>query len=176
MGQVNFGSGTFNNFAGIPNVLEIFGEATPFWVPSTLRDTLDCSENTVECAVKYELYELFDKFFLNVKEATRTFLNKPLSRPSENGICSKWNWIRNSSRRDNVAASFGNIDTRSSLEVFKNLVMVGNLYLWGRKYLNQILLNDIRMYFIQMLRVFGVTAYLQKLIFQFQQEPLLMYL
>lgn len=122
------------------------------------RDTLDYSQNTMECAVQYE--KLFNEFFLNVKEATRT-----LAKQTSFETFGKWDLFEMElnkkflAARENVhAALCDNIDTRSSLEALRDLVTAGNLYLRDRKPPNQVLLNDIGVYITQMLRVFGVIA------------------
>ncbi|KAF2905309.1 hypothetical protein ILUMI_00863 [Ignelater luminosus] len=122
------------------------------------RDTLDYSQNTMECAIQYE--KLFNEFFLTVKDITR-------------GICqdttihtfSKWDKQelelskKFSDAKVNVhIALCDNIDTRSSLEALRELVTASNLYLRDRKQPNAILLRDIATYITNILMVFGTIT------------------
>ncbi|KAK5650865.1 hypothetical protein RI129_001894 [Pyrocoelia pectoralis] len=119
------------------------------------RDTLDYSQNTMECAVQYE--KLFNEFFLNVKDVTRN-----ITQNTSNKTFVKWN-----KRELELSQKFAeckvnvhtalcdNIDTRSSLEALRELVTASNLYLRDCKQPNGILLRDIASYITYILSVFG---------------------
>ncbi|KAL3279547.1 hypothetical protein HHI36_017054 [Cryptolaemus montrouzieri] len=121
------------------------------------RDTLDYSQNTMESALQIE--KLFNEFFLNIKDVTRnidqyktlvssfTKWDKPELELMEIFLKSK----------ENVHISLSdNIDTRSALDVLRELVLASNLYLRDRKPPNCNFLQQIALYITKMLSVFGV--------------------
>ncbi|KAF5287145.1 hypothetical protein FQR65_LT12331 [Abscondita terminalis] len=122
------------------------------------RDTLDYSQNTMECAIQYE--KLFNEFFLNVKDITRS-----ITQNTTNNTFLKWNarelelYQKFSESKVNVhMALCDNIDTRTSLEALRELVTASNLYFRDCKQPNGILLRDIAAYITYVLSVFGTIT------------------
>ncbi|KAJ8931751.1 hypothetical protein NQ314_015283 [Rhamnusium bicolor] len=123
------------------------------------RDTLDYSQNTMECAVQYE--KLFSEFFLNVKAATTNFCRE---KTTFNTFL-KWNLQEKSlndkylQSKENVhLALCDNIDTRSAVDSLRELVTSSNIYLRERKPPNNVLLHDIAVYITKMLTIFGAIS------------------
>lgn len=56
-----------------------------------------------------------------------------------------------------------NIDTRTALDVLRDLVTGANIYLKERKPANQVLLYDLSAYVTKMLEVFGTNAGIAKI-------------
>ncbi|XP_044761847.1 cysteine--tRNA ligase, cytoplasmic [Coccinella septempunctata] len=118
------------------------------------RDTLDYSQNTMESALQIE--KLFNEFFLNVKNEIRN--------ASQSGsFVTKWDdhemrlmELLLKSKEEVHAALCDNIDTRSSLDILRELVLGGNVYLRDKKPPNCELLEDIALYVTRILSVFGV--------------------
>ncbi|KAK9879201.1 hypothetical protein WA026_004049 [Henosepilachna vigintioctopunctata] len=123
------------------------------------RDTLDYSHNTMESALQIE--KLFNEFFLNVKNSIR-------STGEQKTLVSnftKWEkpeldimQVFLKSKDDVHAALCDNIDTRSALEVLRELVLASNLYLRDRKPLNSNLLQDVASYITKIFTVFGIIS------------------
>ncbi|XP_066141458.1 cysteine--tRNA ligase, cytoplasmic [Euwallacea fornicatus] len=135
------------------------------------RDTLDYSQNTMECALQYE--KLFNEFFLNVKDVTRTLGENRTTFET----FTKWsnqelalNKKLLESKEKVHLALCDNIDTRSTLDVLRDLVSTANIYLRERKPPNQILLYDLAAYVTKMLNVFGTTPSIPKIGFNSSLE------
>uniref|UniRef100_V5G3B3 Cysteine--tRNA ligase, cytoplasmic n=1 Tax=Anoplophora glabripennis TaxID=217634 RepID=V5G3B3_ANOGL len=120
------------------------------------RDTLDYSQNTMECALQYE--KIFNEFFLNVKCATNNFCLEKTTFST----FSKWENQEKSLNTKFLQAKDGvhtalcdNIDTRNALDALRELVTSSNVYLRERKPPNKLLLHDIASYITKMLKIFG---------------------
>ncbi|KAH1026375.1 hypothetical protein HUJ05_000049 [Dendroctonus ponderosae] len=127
------------------------------------RDTLDYSQNTMECALQYE--RLFNEFFLNVKDVTRG-----LTQHTTFDTFTKWSDFElalNKKLLDTKEkvhlALCDNIDTRTALDALRDLVSSANVYLKERKPVNQVLLYDLSVYVTKMLAVFGTNAGIAKI-------------
>lgn len=128
------------------------------------RDTLDYSQNTMECAVQNE--KQFNEFFLNVKDVTRGLSQVKTSFDT----FSKWSeWELSLNKKyletkENVhRALCDNIDTKTALDALRDLVGAVNIYLKDRKPPNKVLLYDIGVYITKILSVFGTTYETAKL-------------
>ncbi|CAH1114227.1 unnamed protein product [Psylliodes chrysocephalus] len=122
------------------------------------RDTLDYSQNTMEIALSYE--KLFNEFFLNVKDATRSCSAvttvKTFSKWSEKERLLNDKLIK--TKTDVHAALCDNFDTRSALDALRELVTTGNIYLRERKPPNSLLLTDVGIYVTSILKIFGTIT------------------
>ncbi|KAL1505810.1 hypothetical protein ABEB36_005287 [Hypothenemus hampei] len=123
------------------------------------RDTLDYSQNTMECALQYE--KLFNEFFLNVKDATRFLIQNSTSfdtftKWSEDELALNKKLLE--SKEKVHLALCDNIDTRTTLDVLRDLVSSANVYFKQRKPPNQILLYDLSVYVTKILNVFGTNT------------------
>ncbi|XP_045483000.1 cysteine--tRNA ligase, cytoplasmic [Harmonia axyridis] len=123
------------------------------------KDTLDYSQNTMESALQIE--KLINEFFLNVKNEIRN------TNKSESFVESFTKWeeqeiklmeVLLKSKEDVHMALCDNIDTRSSLDILRELVLASNVYLRDRKPPNCNLLSDIALYVTRILTVFGVIS------------------
>ncbi|KAG8035110.1 hypothetical protein G9C98_001600 [Cotesia typhae] len=119
------------------------------------KDTLDYSEGTMEMAVQYEKF--VNEFFLNVKCQVRN-LGTGVSLQT----FTKWNSLelelnsKFSCAKDNIhKALCDNVDTRTVLDVIRDLVGHCNIYLKESKTPNILLLKDIAVYVTRMLTIFG---------------------
>ncbi|KAF5286869.1 hypothetical protein FQA39_LY00402 [Lamprigera yunnana] len=122
------------------------------------RDTLDYSQNTMECAIQFE--KLFNEFFLNVKDLTRS-----ITGSTTNNTFFKWSCMELDLHKKfleiklNVhIALCDNIDTRLSLELLRELVTSSNIYLRDCKQPNAVLLRNIASYITYILSVFGTIS------------------
>ncbi|KAJ8984870.1 hypothetical protein NQ317_002709 [Molorchus minor] len=120
------------------------------------RDTLDYSQNTMECALQYE--RIFNEFFLNAKDAA----NSLCSEKTVYNTFTKWGpqeKILNDKflkAKENVhIALCDNIDTRSAIDSLRELVTSSNIYLREQKCINKVLLHDTAVYITKMLKIFG---------------------
>ncbi|CAI9610352.1 unnamed protein product, partial [Staurois parvus] len=121
------------------------------------KDTLDYSPNTMESAVQYEKF--MNEFFLNVKDILRT--------PTDiTGRFVRWQSqeieLNNSfyTKKASIhAALCDNIDTRTVMEEMRSLVSQSNSYIASKKsnkqLPNRMLLESIRTYLTNMLKIFG---------------------
>ncbi|XP_039447218.1 cysteine--tRNA ligase, cytoplasmic [Culex pipiens pallens] len=123
------------------------------------KDTLDYSENTMEMAVQYE--RQLNEFFLNVKDLTRHVVSgKPRDRfnpwtPVESDLQQKLN----SSKAAVHEALCDNIDTRTALDVIRDLISYSNVYIRDHKSaLNALLLRNIATYITELLHIFGAIV------------------
>lgn len=120
------------------------------------KDTLDYSENTMEMAVQYEKF--LNEFFLNVKDLTR-YITTEIPRKHfdcwgtfENVLQSKFNAVR----LDIHKALCDNIDTRTTLDLIRDMVSASNIYIRDNKQkLNGLLLRKIAAYITDLLYIFG---------------------
>ncbi|KAJ8914589.1 hypothetical protein NQ315_017294 [Exocentrus adspersus] len=135
------------------------------------RDTLDYSQNTMECALQYE--KLFNEFFLNAKCVTATFC----SEKSSFSTFTKWNDQETSlndkflQTKCNVhTALCDNVDTRTALDFLRELVTTSNVYLRERKPANKLLLHDIASYITRILTIFGAINEPSKIGFPVSKE------
>ncbi|EDW74680.1 uncharacterized protein Dwil_GK15775 [Drosophila willistoni] len=123
------------------------------------KDTLDYSENTMEMATQYEKF--LNEFFLNVKDLTRHVLSdeprKQFDAWSEVEAALQKKFA--SSQEQVHVALCDNIDTRSALDVIRELVSASNVYIRDNKTrLNSLLLRNIATYITDLLHVFGAIA------------------
>lgn len=123
------------------------------------KDTLDYSENTMEMAVQYE--RQLNEFFLNVKDLTRHVVSgKPRDRfnpwtPVESDLQQKLNSAKSAVHE----ALCDNIDTRTALDVIRDLISHSNVYIRDHKAnLNALLLRKIATYITELLHIFGAIA------------------
>ncbi|CAH1954638.1 unnamed protein product [Acanthoscelides obtectus] len=123
------------------------------------KDTLDYSQNTMECALQYE--KMFNEFFLNIKDTIRPLCQEVSSINS----FTKWNNqdIQLNCKflevQENVhAALCDNVDTRGALDSLRDIVTSSNIYLRERKPPNMLLLKDIATYVTKILSVFGAIS------------------
>lgn len=122
------------------------------------KDTLDYSDNTMDMAVQYEKF--LNEFFLNVKcrirslgagTTLKTFIK--WSNP-EFDLNTKF-----SKAKDEVhAALCDNIDTRTVLEVIRDLVGHCNVYCKEISSPNTLLLRDIAVYVTKVFQIFGAIS------------------
>ncbi|KAF7266872.1 hypothetical protein GWI33_019804 [Rhynchophorus ferrugineus] len=128
------------------------------------RDTLDYSQNTMECALQYE--KIFNEFFLNIKDVTRNLSQtqttfETFTKWSEYELNLNKKYLQT---KENVhLALCDNIDTRTALDALRDLVSGANIYLKDRKPPNKVLLYDIGVYVTKILNVFGTTHECSKL-------------
>ncbi|XP_060523978.1 cysteine--tRNA ligase, cytoplasmic [Cylas formicarius] len=128
------------------------------------RDTLDYSPNTMECAIQYE--KMFNEFFLNVKDATRNVnisqtTSKSFFKWSNQELNLNTKYIK---AKENVhAALCDNIDTKTALEALKELITACNVYQKDQKSLDKVLLQDVALYVMKILRIFGTMFETPKL-------------
>ncbi|XP_024884436.1 cysteine--tRNA ligase, cytoplasmic-like [Temnothorax curvispinosus] len=119
------------------------------------KDTLDYSDNTMNMAVQYEKF--LNEFFLNVKcrirsLGTNTIANSfPKCSNSELELYEKFFHATGSIHK----ALCDNIDTRTVLELIRELVANCNVYMNQSKNPNTILLKRIAMYITDMFIIFG---------------------
>ncbi|KAH8404070.1 hypothetical protein KR215_009001 [Drosophila sulfurigaster] len=123
------------------------------------KDTLDYSENTMEMATQYEKF--LNEFFLNVKDLTRVVLTgKAMEQFTE------WTQLEatlqskfGEAQTQVHAALCDNIDTRSALDVVRELVSNTNIYIRDNKAkLNHLLLRKIATYITDLLHTFGAIS------------------
>lgn len=126
------------------------------------KDTLDYSDNTMEMATQFKKF--LNEFFLNVKDLLRQTLSdeKPESQfqkwtPAAAELQDKFNRSKAAVRE----ALCDNVDTRTALDVVRDLVTQCNIYIRdGRaddKQLNALLLKRIALYITDLLHVFGAV-------------------
>ncbi|XP_012280129.1 cysteine--tRNA ligase, cytoplasmic [Orussus abietinus] len=122
------------------------------------KDTLDYSDNTMEMAVQYEKF--LNEFFLNVKCRIRN-----IGTGTSINTFSKWSDLevelnkKFCSAKDAVhVALCDNIDTRTALEAFRDIVTYSNIYMKDCKTPNTLLLRDIAVYITKMLTIFGTIS------------------
>ncbi|XP_017777957.1 PREDICTED: cysteine--tRNA ligase, cytoplasmic [Nicrophorus vespilloides] len=150
-------SKSLKNFVSIQDALKDYSarQLRFAFLLHSWRDTLDYSPNTMEIAMQYE--KLFNEFFLNVKDITRT-----IGQGTNNETFAKWdkseldlNEKFEKGKTDVHAALCDNIDTRTTLEAMRDIVSASNLYLRDRKPPNALLLFDIARYITGLLEIFG---------------------
>ncbi|XP_066998786.2 cysteine--tRNA ligase, cytoplasmic [Anabrus simplex] len=126
------------------------------------KDTLDYSSNTMEMACQYE--RMLNEFFLTVKDMTRC-----KSAGTELESFQKWGkhelelsqkfW---NAREAVHAALCDNVDTRTALDVIRELVTVCNVYVRDKRGQSQepncMMLRDVAAYITRILRVFGAIT------------------
>uniref|UniRef100_A0A1A9W3Q7 Cysteine--tRNA ligase, cytoplasmic n=1 Tax=Glossina brevipalpis TaxID=37001 RepID=A0A1A9W3Q7_9MUSC len=122
------------------------------------KDTLDYSENTMEMAVQYE--RLLNEFFLNVKDLTRHVISGEPRRlfdawtRIEDELLKKYN-----TTRQLVHQALYNVDTRSALDIIRDLISSANIYIRDNKLkLNSLLLRKIARYITDLLHIFGAIT------------------
>ncbi|XP_012532522.1 cysteine--tRNA ligase, cytoplasmic isoform X1 [Monomorium pharaonis] len=120
------------------------------------KDTLDYSDNTMNMAVQYEKF--LNEFFLNVKCRirnlnTQTTLDSFLKwRKSEIELGKEFHLAKHAVHK----ALCDNIDTRIALDVIRDLVVAGNVYMTlNPKILDVFFLKDIALYITRMFTIFG---------------------
>ncbi|XP_072748832.1 cysteine--tRNA ligase, cytoplasmic [Anoplolepis gracilipes] len=122
------------------------------------KDTLDYSDNTMNMAVQYEKF--LNEFFLNVKCKIRSLGTKTT-------IDSFSKWFKPEillNRNFHLAKHFihkalcDNIDTRSVLDMIRELVTNCNVYISQNKNPNMLLLRDIAVYITKMFIIFGTIS------------------
>ncbi|KAK0159588.1 hypothetical protein PV327_010684 [Microctonus hyperodae] len=123
------------------------------------KDTLDYSENTMEMAVQYEKF--LNEFFLNIKCHLRSSTTISTTTKTFN----KWNEQemelnkKFSDTKENIhVALCDNIDTRTVLDLIRELVGHCNIYVKEVKLLNTLLLRDIAIYITKIFRIFGAIV------------------
>nr|CAG4640688.1 EOG090X02DZ [Eulimnadia texana] len=124
------------------------------------KDTLDYSDNTMEAAVSYE--KMLQEFFLNVKDALRM---GPSSQASFD-FFQKWTDAElelNRSFLDTQGkvheALCDNVDTRSALDVIRDMVSSCNVYMrqcsQKQQSPNRLLLKNVALYVTKIFTIFG---------------------
>uniref|UniRef100_A0A1L8DFF5 Cysteine--tRNA ligase, cytoplasmic n=1 Tax=Nyssomyia neivai TaxID=330878 RepID=A0A1L8DFF5_9DIPT len=123
------------------------------------KETLDYSDNTMEMAMQYEKFLM--EFFLNVKDLTRTQIDSPASsqfdewRQAEGDLQAKFSDAQESVHE----ALCDNIDTRTVLDVVRNLVAQSNIYIRDNaQHTNRQLLRRIAFYVTDLLHMFGAIG------------------
>lgn len=117
------------------------------------KDTLDYSVNTMEMAIKYE--KLLNEFFLNVKDLIRQF--KPDEMKKFNNKDLELSVKYQEARKAVHAALCDNIDTRTALDVIRELISHSNVYIRDNQpsTVNVQLLEEIAIYITDLLQTFG---------------------
>ncbi|KZC10167.1 PREDICTED: cysteine--tRNA ligase, cytoplasmic [Dufourea novaeangliae] len=122
------------------------------------KDTLDYSDNTMNMALQYEKF--LNEFFLNVKCKIR-------SLGSETNINTFSKWTNSemelnakfSNAKDSVHnALCDNVDTRSALDMIRDIVTHCNIYMNQTKQPNTLLLRDVAVYITKMFTIFGAIS------------------
>lgn len=122
------------------------------------KDTLDYSENTMNMAVQYEKF--LNEFFLNVKckirsLGTETTINSFTKwSNSEMELNKKFHLAKHSVHK----ALCDNVDTRTALDVIRELVANCNVYMSQNKNPNTLLLRDIGVYITKLFIIFGAIS------------------
>ncbi|XP_034944373.1 cysteine--tRNA ligase, cytoplasmic [Chelonus insularis] len=122
------------------------------------KDTLDYSDNTMDMAIQFEKF--VNEFFLNIKCRMHSLLNNttPTSftkwKNNETELNEKFSSARNSIHN----ALCDNIDTRTSLELIRDLVSQCNIYTKNSTNPNVLLLRDIAVYITRILKIFGAIS------------------
>ncbi|XP_076179076.1 cysteine--tRNA ligase, cytoplasmic isoform X2 [Ptiloglossa arizonensis] len=122
------------------------------------KDTLDYSDNTMNMVIQYEKF--LNEFFLNVKckirsLGTETNINTFTKwRDSEVELNAKFCHSKDSIHN----ALCDNIDTRSALDVIRDLVTYCNIYMNQCKQPNTLLLRDVAIYITKMFTIFGAIS------------------
>ncbi|XP_008556056.1 cysteine--tRNA ligase, cytoplasmic [Microplitis demolitor] len=136
------------------------------------KDTLDYSEGTMEMAVQYEKF--VNEFFLNVKCRIRD-----LGAGVTLQTFKKWGDLelalnsKFSRAKDNVhKALCDNIDTRTVLDVIRDLIGHCNVYVKDAKNPDTLLLRDIAVYVTKMLTIFGAIKKQEGIGFPIDNEAL----
>ncbi|XP_044731400.1 cysteine--tRNA ligase, cytoplasmic [Chrysoperla carnea] len=121
------------------------------------KDTLDYSDNIMDMAVQYE--RTLNEFFLNIKCLTRSMCGETTLN-----MFTKWGKPELDllgkliEAKDNVnEALCDNIDTRTALDVIRELVTTTNIYLRERKPPAFTLLHDVAEYITYILQIFGAV-------------------
>ncbi|XP_043468680.1 cysteine--tRNA ligase, cytoplasmic [Leptopilina heterotoma] len=122
------------------------------------KDTLDYSDATMESAVQYEKF--INEFFLNVKCRIRN-----IGSGTTLSTFNKWTNadlemnLKFTAAKEGVHKSLcDNIDTRSALEVIRDLVTHSNVYIKDTENPNTLLLRDISVYMTKMFTIFGAIS------------------
>ncbi|XP_071636583.1 cysteine--tRNA ligase, cytoplasmic-like isoform X2 [Temnothorax longispinosus] len=115
------------------------------------KDTLDYSDNTMNMAVQYEKF--LNEFFLNVKCRIRSYSFTKWFN-SELELKEKFQFAKDSI---NIALC-DNIDTRTVLDLIRELVANCNVYMNQRKNPNTVLLSEIAKYITKMFIIFGAIS------------------
>lgn len=122
------------------------------------KDTLDYSANTMDMAVQYEKF--LNEFFLNVKCKIRS-----LGTGTTLKTFSKWNVTEIELNKKFFAAKddvhialCDNIDTRTVLDIIRDLVGHCNVYSKDTKVPNILLLRDIAVYITKIFTIFGAIS------------------
>ncbi|CAL1683494.1 unnamed protein product [Lasius platythorax] len=122
------------------------------------KDTLDYSDNTMNMAVQYEKF--LNEFFLNVKckirsLGTKTTINSFIKWfDSEIELNKKFHLAKHSIHK----ALCDNIDTRTALDIIRELVANCNVYVNQNKNPNTLLLKDIAIYITKLFIIFGAIS------------------
>ncbi|XP_011700018.1 PREDICTED: cysteine--tRNA ligase, cytoplasmic [Wasmannia auropunctata] len=122
------------------------------------KDTLDYSDNTMNMAIQYEKF--LNEFFLNVKcrirsLGTSTTINSFIKWSySEIELDKKFHLAKHSIHK----ALCDNIDTRTVLDLIRELVANCNVYMSQSKNPNTLLLRDIAVYITKMFVIFGTIS------------------
>ncbi|OXU20446.1 hypothetical protein TSAR_012516 [Trichomalopsis sarcophagae] len=123
------------------------------------KDTLDYGDATMDMAVQYEKF--LNEFFLNVKCRIR----KIGSAGTTINTFDKWGQqeveLNNKfcAAKDDVHnALCDNIDTRTALDIIRELVTTSNIYIKDCQKPNTLLLRDIAVYITKIFTVFGAIA------------------
>ncbi|XP_058806033.1 cysteine--tRNA ligase, cytoplasmic [Phymastichus coffea] len=120
------------------------------------KDTLDYSDATMEMAVQYEKF--LNEFFLNVKCRIRKIGSGGTTIHTFNKWDSKEFDLNNNffKVKDDIhEALCDNIDTRSVLDIIRELVSNSNIYMKDCANPNILLLRDIAVYITKILAIFG---------------------
>ncbi|KAL6428134.1 hypothetical protein ACFW04_008475 [Cataglyphis niger] len=122
------------------------------------KDTLDYSDNTMNMAVQYEKF--LNEFFLNVKCKIRC-----LGTKTTINSFTKWfqpeielNKNFHDAKHSIHKALCDNIDTRTVLDVIRELVANCNIYMSQNKNPNILLLRDIAVYITKLFIIFGAIS------------------
>ncbi|XP_012061744.1 PREDICTED: cysteine--tRNA ligase, cytoplasmic [Atta cephalotes] len=124
------------------------------------KDTLDYSDNTMNMAVQYEKF--LNEFFLNIKckirslgTSTTTIIDSFIKWSNlEVKLNEKFYLGKHSIHK----ALCDNIDTRTVLNLIRELVTNCNVYMSESKNPNLLLLRDIAVYITKMFTIFGAVS------------------
>jgi len=123
-----------------------------FFLLHSWKDTLDYSDSTMEEAIHYE--KLLKEFFLNTKDLQRSSSDYVQKCTADDDTLDQT--FRDVQTKID-AALCDNIDTKTSLEVVKNLISSCNKYMAQLKQsANRMLMKNIAAYITGLFQMFGV--------------------
>ncbi|XP_070154521.1 cysteine--tRNA ligase, cytoplasmic [Polyergus mexicanus] len=122
------------------------------------KDTLDYSDNTMSMAVQYEKF--LNEFFLNVKCKIRCLGTKTTIDSFTKWFHPEIELNKNFyiAKHSIHEALCDNIDTRTVLDIIRELVANCNIYMSQNKNPNILLLRDIAVYITKLFIIFGAIS------------------